>query len=735
MKRIAFRVVLALVVVAAGLAWGWSPQVSGQSVGQPSTDKGDWPSYTADIRGSKYSPLAQIDASNFSKMEVAWRFKTDNLGPRPETKLEGTPLAIRGTLYATAGTRRAVVSLDGKTGEQKWMYAMDEGERATRWAPRQLSGRGLSYWTDGKADERILYVTTGYRLVALNAKNGQPVQGFGTNGVVDLKQGIMIGKNGKQVQVDLEKGEIGLHSTPRVVGDVVIVGSSMFEGLGYLYATNVKGQARAFDVRTGKMLWKFEGVAPPGDPGHKTWENGSYEWTGNNGVWTEITVDPEAGLVYLPVETPTIDEYGGNRPGDNLYAESLVAVDLKTGVRKWHFQFVHHPLWDHDMSSAPLLMDVTIDGKARKVVAVPSKQGWLYVFDRITGVPIWPIEERKVPQAGPDMPHEKTAPTQPFVTKPPAYARTHVAESDLIDFTPALRKQALENLKLFRWEQTPYVPPVGPHSKLFGAINIGNTSGGTNWPGAGFDPETGIFYSQAGNSAVTAAKYDMEEFERVSPEGQEKIKRMPRWEADPNYGLRPEGGRGGFGAGGGRGGAAGAPGGRGGAGGAAPVITGRGALTQGLEGLPLVKPPYGVLSAIDVNKGDLLFQVPHGDTPDVIRNHPLLKSMNIGKTGQGGSVGVLITKTLVIVGDPQPTTRGEGATAKRGGYLRAYDKKTGAQVGEVYMPSQISGSPMTYQVDGRQYIVVGVSGGGVTGEYIGFALPQQMTRPTTAGQQ
>ena len=726
MKRIAFRLVPAVALLVAGAAWV-TPQLSGQSSnGLPSTQNGDWPSYTADHRGSKYSPLSQVDASNFSKLEVAWRFKTDNLGPRPETKLEGTPLAIRGTLYATAGTRRAVVALDGRTGEQKWMYAMDEGERATRWAPRQLSGRGLAYWTDGKGDERVIYVTTGYRLVSLNAKNGQPIQNFGDKGIVDLKQGVMYGKGGKQVQIDLEKGEIGLHSTPRVIGDVVIVGSSMFEGLGYLYATNAKGLVRAYDVRTGKQLWRFEGVAPPGDPGHKTWENGSYEWTGNNGVWTEITVDPEAGLVYLPVETPTIDEYGGNRPGDNLYAESLVAVDLKTGVRKWHFQFVHHPLWDHDMSSAPLLMDVNIDGKPRKVVAVPSKQGWLYVFDRITGVPIWPIEERAVPQAGPDMPHEKTAPTQPFVTKPPAYSRTHVAENDLIDFTPALRTQALANLKKFRWMPTPYVPPVGPKSELLGAINIANTSGGTNWPGAGFDPETGIFYSQAGNSAVSVAKYDEEEFERVSPEGQMKIKRLPRWEADPNYGLRPE-----------RPAAppaAAAPG--------APrpqaagplsgaVLSGRQALTQGLEGLPLVKPPYGVLAAIDVNKGDLIFQVPHGDTPDVVRNHPLLKGMNIPKTGQGGSVGVLITKTLVIVGDPQPTTR----DGKRGAYLRAYDKKTGAQVGEVYMPTQISGSPMTYQIDGRQFIVVGVSGAGYTGEYISFALPQTAPRTTTAGQQ
>jgi len=718
MKRIAIRVVPALVFVAAVYAW-MSPLVSGQASPMPSTRNGEWPMYTADLRGSKYSPLDQINGTNFSKLEVAWRLKTDNFGPRPETKLEGTPIMVKGMLYATAGTRRAVVALNPTTGEIKWTYSLDEGERATRWAPRQLSGRGLSYWTDGKGDERVIYVTTGYRMISLNAKTGQPVAGFGTNGILDLKVGIMI--NGKQA--DLEKSEIGIHSTPTVVNDVILVGSAMFEGLGYEYATNVQGQARAFDARTGKLLWAFKGIPGRGEFGFETWENESAGYTGNNGVWTQITVDPEAGIVYLPVETPTIDEYGGNRPGDNLFAESLVAVDLKTGVRKWHFQFVHHPLWDHDMSSAPLLMDVTIDGKPRKIVAVPSKQGWLYCFDRITGVPIWPIEERPVPQT--TMKHEKTAKTQPFVTKPPAYARIYVAESDLIDFTPALRAQALKNLKLFRWEPTPYVPPTGPESKLLGGINIGNTSGGTNWPGAGFDPETGIFYSQANMTNVTAGHYSEEEFSKVTPEN--KGNRIPRWEAEPNYGLRVERPAAAPGA------PAGAPGGGGGGGGINfPGGAGRRALVEGLEGLSIVKPPYGVLSAIDLKNADkLLFQVPHGDTPDAVKNHPMLKGLNIPKTGQSGSVGVLITRTVVVVGDPQVTTReGRG----RGAYLRAYDKKTGAQVGQVLVPAPVVGHPMTYLVNGRQHIIVGVSGGNYTGEYISFRLPQAEVRPTSAGQ-
>ncbi len=707
MKRTAIRVVPAVALFAIGVAT-FVPRLSGQNTGQPSTKNGEWPMYTADLSGSKYSPLDQIGATNFSKMEVAWRFKTDSLGPRPENKLEGTPIMVKGTVYATAGTRRAVVALNGRTGEMKWMYAMDEGERATRWAPRQLSGRGLSYWTDGRGDERIFYVTTGYRLVSLNAKTGAPIQNFGTNGVLDLKVGVVIGKDR---QLDLEKGEIGLHSTPTVVGDTIIIGSSMFEGLGYRYATNAKGLVRAFDVKSGKQLWRFNTIPGPGEFGNDTWENGSWEWSGNTGVWTQISVDPEAGLVYLPVETPTIDEYGGNRPGNNLFAESIVAVDLKTGQRKWHFQQVHHGLWDHDNSSASLLIDANIDGKPRKLLAQPSKQGWLYVFDRITGQPIWPIPEVAVPQT--NMPTEKTAATQPIPTNPPPYSHTFVRPDDLIDFTPQLRAQALENLKKFRWEQSPYVPPLGPNDPRLGSINIGNTAGGVNWPGSGFDPETATFYTMASNTNITAAKYDEEEFESVRADRfSAQNPRKPRWEADPDYGrfgtsqpgAAPPAPRPG----------AAAP--------AFPGATGRQALVQGLDGLPITKPPYGVIAAIDLNNGGKLkFSVPHGETPDNVRNHPLLKGMNIPKTGQGASVGIMVTKTMAVAGDSQITTPPGRA---RGAMLRAYDKTDGHEIGAVLMPAAISGSPMTYQIDGRQYIIVAVSGGNYTGEYIAFALPQ-----------
>ena len=520
--KFAFRLsVPAALLVVAGIV-----SLRGQSSPMPSTKNGEWPMYTADLRGSKYSPLDQISASNFNKLEVAWRFKTDNLGPRPENKLEGTPIMVNGMIYTTAGTRRSVVALDARTGELKWVYGMDEGPRAAA-SPRQLSGRGVSYWTDGKGDDRVVFVTIGYQLVSLNARTGQPIPSFGKNGVIDLKVGVVIGKD---KQIDLEKGEIGLHSTPTVVGDTIIVGSSMAEGLGYRYSTNAKGLVRAYEAKSGKPIWRFNTIPMPGEFGNETWENGSWEWTGNTGVWTQITADPEAGLVYLPVEDPTIDEYGGHRPGDNLFAESLVAVDLKTGKRKWHFQLAHHPLWDHDISSAPLLIDATIDGRPRKLVAQPTKQSFLYVFDRLTGQPIWPMPETAVPQS--DLPGEKTSKTQPIPSKPPAYARTHVTTDDLIDFTPALRATAIENLKRFRWEPTPYIPPVLAAEGRLGSINVGNTVGGINWPGAAFDPETATFYGQANNSSITSRGFTQAYFDQIRLENIAK-NRVPIWEAEP----------------------------------------------------------------------------------------------------------------------------------------------------------------------------------------------------------
>ena len=744
--------------IVVGLVW-LAEGLAGQPAAMPSTKNGEWPTYTADLKGTRYSPLDQINASNFNKLQVAWRFKTDNLGTRPEYKLEGTPLMVKGVIYATGGSRRSVIALDAKTGELMWVHSHREGLRAAI-APRQLSGRGLSYWTDGRGDDRILYVTTGYRLIALNAKTGQMIPTFGNDGIVDLKVGMVTGAG---QQIDLEKGEAGLHSTPTVVKDTVIVGSSFKEGFTVETHNNTKGLARAFDVRTGKLLWTFNTIPRPGEIGNETWENDSWKENGNTGVWTQISVDEDLGLVYLPVETPTSDFYGGHRPGDNLFAESLVCVDLKTGQRKWHFQLVHHPIWDHDMSSAPILMDITVDGRPIKAVAAPSKQAWLYVFDRVSGKPVWPIEERPVPQS--DVPGEKTAKTQPFVTKPPAYARTYVkVPDDVIDFTPEMRAKGLEILKRFRVEQSPYVPYVlGDPNGIVGALNIGNTNGGTNWPGAGADPELHIAYLPASNAALTSgslvappnnAQFSSDLKYVAGIKGREfRVVEGPGYGSGADYqelvlGARGRGQTAGRAAGGGRGGQGGGRGGaqqsgegnagRGGAapaagtptGAAAPANPPATAITLSVDGLSIVKPPYGLLSAINLDKGELMWQTPHGDTPDVVRNHPALKGMNIPKTGQSGAVGLVVTKTLVIMGDPSFTTLPD---RPRGAMLHAYDKQTGKEVGAVWMPAPQSGSPMTYMLNGKQYLIVAVSGANYSGEYIAFSLPDEVM--TTTSQQ
>jgi quinoprotein glucose dehydrogenase len=707
MSRQILRNTLAVGLLVGGCAW-LAPRISGQQgSGQPSTANGEWTHYTADARGDRYSPLSQIDASNFNKMEVAWRFKTDSLGPRPEYKLEGTPLMVKGVLYTTGGTRRSVVALDAKTGELIWSHSIREGLRAAI-SPRQLSGRGVSYWTDGKGDDRIIYVTTGYRLVELNAKNGAPIAGFGTDGIVDLKVGAIIGVD---TQIDLDKGEIGLHATPTVVKDVILVGSSFAEGMTPMSHNNTKGLARAFDVKTGKKLWQFNTIPKPGEFGNESWEQDSWAVNGNTGIWTQITADEDLGLVYLGVEEPTMDTYGGHRPGNDLFADSLVCVDLKTGVRKWHYQVVHHPIWDFDMSSAAMLADINVDGKPIKAVAVPSKQGFLYVFDRVTGKPVWPFEEKPVPQS--DVPGEKTSPTQPFPSKPPAYARQFLkVPDDVIDFTPELREKALEKLKHHQHPETPFPAiPLGNLTTMAGVI-YGNA---TNWPGGGYDPETHIAYIPAANNLIERSL-------AAPPKGFSDIKYLSGVEGQPfhvalgpGYGTAPD-----------------AP-----TEGdqqqklrallkADPPRPGTGGLENNvnglvIDGLPIVKPPYGVISAVDLDHGTLKWQVAHGDTPDAVRNHPALKGLTIPKTGQGGAVGLLVTKTLVICGDPQLTTTPDHP---RGAMLRAYDKQTGKEVGAVWMPAQQSGSPMTYSVDGKQYIVVAIGGGSYSGEYVVFSLPK-----------
>jgi quinoprotein glucose dehydrogenase len=641
---------------------------------QSGAKNGEWRTYGGDLGNTRYSPLNQINASNFDKLQIAWRFNTASLGPRPEFNLEATPLMAGGVVYTVAGSRRDVVALDAANGEMLWMHTEKEGARGDA-APRRLSGRGLAYWTNGR-EERILYVTPGYRLVALDAKTGLMIPSFGKSGVVDLK-------TDDDQEIDLINGEVGLHAAPTVAGDTIIVGAAHLAGGVPKSKTNVKGYVRGFDVKTGKRLWIFHTIPKPGEFGYNTWENDSAEYTGNTGVWAQISVDEELGLVYLPVELPTGDYYGGHRPGNGLFGESIVAVDLKTGQRKWHYQLVHHGIWDWDIPCAPMLVDFNLNGRVVKAVAQPTKQSILYVFDRATGQPIWPIEEKPVPQG--DVPGEKYSPTQPMPTKPPAYGRTATSVDELIDFTPELRAEA-EKVTA-RYKMGPlFTPPVV--SKLEGPLATlvaGCCQGGTGWPGGSYDPETHMLYAPTWGA--------------VNPLG---LQPPDRGRSDMNYitGIaRPPAPP----AGAARDASGEAP---------PPPLT--------VQGLPLFKPPYESITAINLDKGEIAWKVAHGETPDNIRNSPALKGLTIPRTGRGGLVGVLTTSSLVIAGERGTFTDAQG---RNGAMLRAYDKASGKEVGAVFMPTGQTGSPMTYMVNGKQFIVIAIGGPNFPGELVAYKLP------------
>jgi quinoprotein glucose dehydrogenase len=683
--------VLALACVAVGLH------------AQSGAKKGEWPTYGGDTGNTRYSPLDQIDAGNFSKLVVAWRFKTDHLGPRPEYQYETTPLMVNGVLYATGGSRRAVVALDPETGEELWVHSEREGARGAA-APRQLSGRGLAYWTDGQ-EERILYVTPGYQLVALNAKTGMRVPTFGSDGIVDLK------KDDDQV-IDSMSGEIGLHSTPMIARNVVIVGAAHKSGGVPTGKANVKGYVRGFDVRTGKRLWIFHTIPQPGEFGNDTWLNDSWSYTGNTGSWAQISIDEELNTAYLPIELPTGDYFGADRPGAGLFGESLVAVDLQTGKRKWHYQLIHHGLWDNDIPDAPILADITVNGRTIKAVAQPTKQAFLYVFDRVTGQPIWPIEERPVPTG--DVPKEWYSPTQPFPLdahgKPFNYDSQGFVVDDLIDFTPELRAEAMQIVAKYKLGPL-FTPPVvskaeGPLATLY----MGSSGGGTNWPGGSYDPETHILYVNSQKSPSQLG---------LTPPRDPSTNDLAYVQGNALTGARTTAGSGSA-AGGARASLPGAP---------APALVPTPAAAAAAEGtgagltvrgLPIMKPPYGQISAIDLNKGEIIWQIAHGETPDAIKNNPALQGLTLPRTGRPGLVGSLVTKTLLISGE---AGFGPTPTGARGAMLRAYDKPTGKEVGAVYLPAPQSGSPMTYSINGKQYIVLAISGANYSGELIAFKLP------------
>ncbi|HEX2475534.1 MAG TPA: hypothetical protein VHK01_12355 [Lacipirellulaceae bacterium] len=679
--------------------------------GQYGTKNGEWRSYAGDPGSTKYSPLDQINKENAKSLRIAWRFKGDNFGGRPDYNMQVTPLMVNGVLYAQAGMRRAVVAIDPTTGELLWMWRMDEGKRGEV-APRQGAGRGVAYWTDGKGDERILTVTPGYHLVALNAKTGIPVPSFGRNGIVDLKTEL------DQPGLDLITADIGLNAPPAVGNNVVVVGAAHTPGGAPRTKENVKGYVRGYDVRTGKRLWIFHTIPQPGEAGHETWENDSWAYTGNAGNWGAITIDEAANRVYLATEMATGDYYGGHRPGANLFTDSIVCLDLNTGKRYWYFQAIHHDIWDWDFPSPGILMDINVGGKPIKAIGVPSKQGWLYTFDRTTGQPVWPIVERPVEKG--DVPGEWYSPTQPFPTKPAPFDRQGVSEADLNDWTPEINAEARRIAALHKIGPI-FTPPIRPgDGGKAGLLMLPAATGGANWEGGAFDPETGIVYI----------------FSTTNPTRLSLINDPSR----SNMNFIQGGGGGGEGRGGGGGDDAAASVRGGGAGqgaaagaGAAPAASGaEGARGAGpargrlnlppttVFGLPLIKPPYGRVTAINMNTGEHVWMQPIGDTPDAIKNHERLKGVTIPRTGRGGRLGIMVTKTLLWAGERGPLVTVNG---QQGSWFRSYDKATGEIVSETLLPANTTAVPMTYSVNNKQYIVVAVAAAGRPAELIALTLP------------
>jgi quinoprotein glucose dehydrogenase len=610
---------------------------------------GEWRAYHGDNRSLRYSPLDQITRETVGRLRVVWERDLGPIGPKPEFKNETAPLYVDGTLYLTAGINRDVIALDPATGAERWRWGLDEGERTAR-APRRNSGRGVSYWTDGQ-DARVVVVTPGFTLVSLDARTGRPVQTFGDKGMVDLKRAL--GRGGFDPLVP-----IGSSSPVVISNGVIVVGPALELGFRPKSMANVPGFVRGFDVKTGEELWRFNTIPQAGEPHVDTWENESWKYTGNAGVWAPFSADDELGYVYLPVEAPTGDLYGGHRPGDNVYSSSLVCLDVRTGKVVWHFQQIHHDIWDYDNTTAPMLIDVRQGGRTVRAVALVTKQAFTYVFDRATGDALWPIVERTVPPS--DVPGERAAKTQPFPTRPPAFDRQGVTRDDIIDFTPEIRARAGQALKGYRLGAM-YQPPslAAAPDGTKGTIILPGVQGGAQWEHGAADPETGLLYvgSATQPSLIALEKSD---------------------ESDMDY-----------------------------------VAVARAGVPT-VEGLPIVKPPYGRITAIDLKSGEIAWQVANGDTPAVIRNHPLLKGVDLPRTGSRSRAGLLATRTLLFAGE------GWGGQP----FFRALDKATGATLWEMALPAVQTGPPMTYLHQGRQYVAftIGDQERGIPARLIALAL-------------
>jgi quinoprotein glucose dehydrogenase len=625
---------------------------------------GQWRAYGGDNAASRYAPLDQIDESNVAKLALAWRRPAIDAsilaavpGMRAERIFRATPLMVDGVLYSPNGIG-FVEAFDAGTGKTVWV------EQPLEPAPngyRGTSTRGVAYWSDGR-DARILVQRSEY-LLALDAKTGKHFENFGAGGRVHLSAGY---------GPDMVYTWSG---APLVIGDVVVLGSSPGDTFANKEAT--RGDVRAYDVRTGELRWQFHVIPQEGELGVETWEDGSWRYSGHAPVWSLFSADEELGFVYMPVSAPTNDMYGGHRLGDNLFTQSIVCVDAKTGKRIWHFQLSHHDLWDYDPPAAPMLVDIAVDGRPIKAAVQLTKQGWAFVFDRVTGQPVWPIVERPVPQS--NVPGERTSPTQPYPTKPPPFDRQGATEDNFIDFTPELRAEALEIVK--RYTTGPmYTPPSirddEPGGNL-GTIQLPGSIGGANWGGGAFDPETHVLYVPSATAPFVA---DIE----------------PGDPAVTN--LR--------------------------------YVKGKRLWIGGPRGLPLFKPPYGRISAIDLDAGEIRWQVANGDGP---RDNPAIADLRLPALGNTGHPAPLLTKTLLFVGegsDAYVTTARmppgmplDAAPNYGEPWLRAFDKQTGEVLAQIPLPAGTTGAPMTYLHRGKQYIVVAVGGREHDAEWVALSVP------------
>ncbi len=680
---------------------------SGQGWETYGTENGEWRSYAGDIGGRKYSPLDQIDASNFNDLEIAWEWiSVDNFvsrstpgggewwaplktivdtlvedtpalyrssQPPNPSRLQVTPLMVGGVLYFNTPLSQGV-AVDATTGRTLWIFNPKGYEEGTPSMSGPWTQRGVAYWTDGASepDERIFWGTGNGYVVCVKAKTGQPCPDFGPDGsgMVDAMVGVP--RVEREARDYLNALLYSINSPPIVVRDKVIHGSQIADRR--ITKEAPPGWVRAWDVRTGEHSWDFHTVPNgPDEYGVDTWLNGSWRYSGNANVWSMLAGDNELGHVYLPTGTTTNDYYGADRPGDNLFSETIIAVDVETGQRVWHFQAVHHGLWDYDFPTHSNLVDVVVDGRPIRALVQVSKQAFIYAFDRETGEPIWPIEERPVPQET-NMPDEVLSPTQPFPTKPAPFDYQGVTIDDLVDFTPELRKLALDVVQNYQIGPL-FTPPGRPlEGGTQGTLMRPPDFGAAGWAGAAVDPETGMLYVPSRNIAVA----------------------IPLYAPDPALGATmrythgaPEQQR------------------------LQQIRRGQSYRAQMPQGLPLLKPPYSRMTAIDMNTGDHVWMVPLGNG-DRVRNHPRLRDLNLPPVGDGTIAGPVLTKTLLISSVPTGGPSG-------GPGLVAWDKQTGDIRGAVDLPAGTVGTPMTYMVDGTQYIAVSVGGGP---RLVAYALPE-----------